>query len=570
MMERPEVSLFSGIAGRVVREAMSLGTLLTGVCLGVFLFFLSFGLASLGNEFVATLSAQAVVALALARFALNGMWGEWRGTIFSTAGGSWMRASGVAARYLALSAIWVVPVGLLAGGLREAGQNAISPLEVLGSEQVPALLLLCAAGMALTPPAFLIVSVRAVSFGDLLLPGHWKQSFSGRLGDLYAIYVLYLGSMAILLLLSLPALALGFAAGVGVGLAVSGATLAFAGGMAVTLLGRLCGFYAFEADDEPRLEVAAPPPMRRVAGAGAPAPAAGGHGPAPGSPGLPAGAPEARSSAAGAARAVGRPAAPPAEGGAARQAPAAPAAMGHPGARGAGGRPAPPPGKHAAAPAQAAAVGSYAAVPPQPAAAGGAAQAGGRPAGKPPLMDAGKRVDEARQRFATDREGALRALEGLRASHAPNPQVLHALVVLRHQAGQEEKAVETAREAFPLCFQRGNIALAAEMFRTLWRRFGALALDRDQILAIAGALVKAGDLKHATSAYALVVKMDPAERRAIKGLLQVADLNLHAGGSPDDAAKIYKFLLQNCPDSPFEQDIRSGLAETERRLARVP
>lgn len=147
--------------------------------------------------------------------------------------------------------------------------------------------------------------------------------------------------------------------------------------------------------------------------------------------------------------------------------------------------------------------------------------------------------------------------------------MLHALVMARHLAGQTDKAVEVAREAFPLCFQRGNIVLAAEMFRALWKQLQALRFNRDQILAIGGALVKMGDLKYATSTYAVVIRMDAGEKRAIKGLLQIADLNLQPGGAPDEAVKIYKYLLQNCPNSTFELDIRDRLSDAERRLARA-
>lgn len=208
---------------------------------------------------------------------------------------------------------------------------------------------------------------------------------------------------------------------------------------------------------------------------------------------------------------------------------------------------------------------------PGPASPLGAPQAARpAPAMKPPLLDARKRVEEARALVAGDPDAAIRMLDDLRASHAANPLVLHALVLACQQAGREERAVDLAREAFPLCFQRGNVALAAEMFRALWKHAGALRLSRDQILAVAGALVNLADLKHATTAYAVVARLDPSERRALKGLLHVAELHLRPGGSPDEALKIYRYLLHHCPNSPLDAEIRRALAEAERRLARVP
>ncbi len=485
-MESPDTTPFSGAAGQVLREALSAGTLLTAVGLASVTLAVGFACVSAGLDGAVVASGQLLVAMILARLALNGMSGERAGTILSTAGGSWARAAGAAARYLGLSALWLLPAAVLSSELRQAGADAVSALEVVGSGAVVSLVALCAVGIALAPPVFLIVSVRAASFGDLFLPSLWSRSFTGRLGELGLVYVFYLGALAALAALALPVAALGFAAGADVGLILLGCGLAFAWGVSAILLGRVCGLYAFEVEGTAPQEEAdlLPPAPRSQAGPSAPTAAPPSRAP------VPARAPT-RAPLAPAAAAAAKGALKPAGG-------ATPAAMGvsKPAARSATGAPA--------------------------------------------------------------------------AKSAPTPQVLHALVLAHHKAGHDERALEVAREALPLCFQRGAVLLAAEIFRALWTHLAALPLSRDQVLAIGGALVKAGDLKFAASAFVQAFKMEPGELRAVKGLLQVADLDLRPGGSPDDAAKIYKFLLHSCPSSPFEQDIRMGLAETERRLARIP
>jgi len=48
-----------------------------------------------------------------------------------------------------------------------------------------------------------------------------------------------------------------------------------------------------------------------------------------------------------------------------------------------------------------------------------------------------------------------------------------------------------------------------------------------------------------------------------------ADQRLHKEGRPRDAARIYTFLLQYAPGSPFADDMKRGLAEAEARIARA-
>ncbi|HKQ98513.1 MAG TPA: hypothetical protein VJV75_11605, partial [Candidatus Polarisedimenticolia bacterium] len=153
--------------------------------------------------------------------------------------------------------------------------------------------------------------------------------------------------------------------------------------------------------------------------------------------------------------------------------------------------------------------------------------------------------------------------------HAPNGHVLHALALCLNEAGRADEALETAKAGIPLCLQRGQVVLAADIFAAHWKQASKLGLTPEQIDAVAGALLKKGDLTKAVAAYGLALTMDPTDRKAVKGLMQAADQRLHKDGRPKDAARIYTFLLQYAANSPFADDMKNGLAEAEARIART-
>jgi hypothetical protein len=344
---------------------------------------------------------------------------------------------------------------------------------------------------ALLPPVILIVAVRSEHFAEIVSPAFWRDCFAGRLGDLYLIYAVHGGAMCALPLVAIPALVLGFAASPAIGWLFLAIGMVFGGGLAVTLLGRLCGFFAFGEEQETT-------PVRR-------------------SP-----LPEVHESS------VQR-----------------------------------------AAIRQAEVQRAMPSIPASAEAAPGEGEPGAvDPSGKPPLIDPAGRVAAARRRFEQDRDGALSELRDMEQQHAPSPHVRHALTLCLHQADRAGEALVAARQAIPLCLERGNVALAAEIFALLWRQAKQLGLDRDQIDAVATALAKSGDSAHAITAFGMALSMDHGDRRAIKGLLQLADRRQH-DGHPKDAVRIYTFLLQYAADTPFADDMRRGLADAEMRLRRA-
>jgi hypothetical protein len=511
MDERPGVGSFGGVVGRLVRGATAPGTAFTGFALGVILLASGFVCRMVQADAIGQLLGQIVIAAALARFALNGYSGEDRGTILSTAGGTWPQVLMVAGRYLALQLLWVVPVFLLGWsavapalrpdtntvGLAPFGANPSPPAAGAGAAAfLPILGVLTSGsflwsmglmffGMLILPPVFLIVSVRSEKFGDIFSPALWRATFAGRLGDLYTLYAVQAGGVMMGMVLMAPPVLIAFSAGSELGLLAITGAMGFLAGLTVTLMGRLCGFFAFgEESPTPVMTLASPAP----------------RGPS------------------------GRP----------RSVPAPPDVFGEP---------------------------------------AGSAEPGGADADEesplPPMPDAPDRAAAARRRFETDRDGAIAECESLRAQFAPSPQILHALALMLHAAGRIEDGTDVAREAVTLCLKRGHASLAAEVFAAWWKQSKALDLTGEQIDLVANSLLKAGALGQATTAYGVALNLDHGDRKAIKGLMTIAGLRLHKEGKPKDAARIYTFLLQYAADSPFADDMRQGLAEAESRLKRA-
>jgi hypothetical protein len=488
-MQEDRISAFGGMAGRVLRETHSLPTLFTGVFLGILFLLLSSIFLLVQMPVAFAFFWHVVVAVSLARFALNGYAGEWRGSIISGRGGSWFDTVTVAFRYLILSSVFLLPLVVLGFSGRFRG-GKIETLMTGGTGWliVPAALVLV--GMMASPPIFLIIAVSANEIGEVFSAGHWKKQFRKRTGDLLTLYCIYIGGLSTTLFLSLIPVLFGVLRYPRLLFVWVVPAAAFVFGFTITLLGRLCGFFAGE-------QLTGDVEVRRPAGAAtdrSPAPAAGPHiRPQPEEPAL-AGIAEA----------------------------------------------APPVLSEAAAPGK-----------------------GSRMA----LLNPREQVDEAWRRFEREPQRAIAYLEELRAGCAPIPQVLHALCLMRQQVGEEDGALALAREALPLCFERGHLYLAADIFAALKKRTGELGFTRQQLLDIARALREKQDWKNAVNAYAVVLRADPNEIRAIKGMLEVGHSLLYQMKSPTEARQVFAYLLNTCTMTSLGDFIRQGLVEAERRMA---
>ena len=189
------------------------------------------------------------------------------------------------------------------------------------------------------------------------------------------------------------------------------------------------------------------------------------------------------------------------------------------------------------------------------------------PPAKNVLMEAGEHVKQAWARFEQDKPGAIEMLESLGRSCTPNAQVRHALCLMHWQTGDRAKALKLAQVTLPMCLERGQVQLAADIYGTMQAELRQLELELEQALALAGALREKQDWRDAANIYARLIQKERQNRRAIKGMLQVADILLRQEDKPKEADRIYGFLLQHCADSPLVDFMRDGNAEAERRLA---
>lgn len=600
------------MAGRVLRSSMSPASFVSGLVVGVVLLGGVGVLAFMGVESLALVFAQIVVALGLARFALNGLHGEWSGTVFSSAGGELPEVGAATLRFLALSAVLSIPALYLspAGGLLPA---LLTPA---ADARYAALVTLAVAGV-LAPPALLVMAVSADGFGELLSPLAWRARFGGRLLDLFALYVVYTGGLVLATLLSLPVVAIAFAVGPRLGAVVAGAVGCLTFGMTINLTGRLCGFFACgelgiwdgvpsaRHDDasaaaaparepleaQPDLELDAGPvatddePDRRDAEAtrviGAPAPADEATRvvavPVPSDDADEATrvvAVHAPSDSAEATRAVAVPAA--ADDHAATRVAAAPVdtdttrlVMPTTPDSKIGDRPAadtcPDPGatRVVARPAHDEPPRPVRRVPsndPWPAPPPPAER-------RPPLLDGAQRVEAAMRRFALEPATAVGMLQELDAGFAPDPHVLAALGCCHYGAGRVDRGLELANRAIGLILEQGRIRIAVDIFKTMRPHLDRLDLGQDALLLVAGEMARTDDLAGAAKAYSAVIGRDPGEARAIKGLLQVAERLVDESERPDAAVKVYRYLLEHCAGSPLVEFMREGLAAAERALA---
>jgi len=246
-MRQGEITEYGGVCGRVLWGTISAGSLSSGLLVGLALLVGNATFIAAEADAFTTPFTQIVIALALARFVINGQYGEWEGSIISGAGGPWSTVLTVAVRYMTLTLVWLAPLLLL--GLRP--QAFAAPTMVDGKSF--ALFFLYFMFTVLSPPVLLIASVTAENFGELFSTDYWKALFNGRAADLVAIYAVYTGGMAMALVVCLPVVVLGFAAKLELGVFLLGVAVCFMLGVSLNLLGRLCGFFALG-------DIAAPPP----------------------------------------------------------------------------------------------------------------------------------------------------------------------------------------------------------------------------------------------------------------------------------------------------------------------
>lgn len=183
---------------------------------------------------------------------------------------------------------------------------------------------------------------------------------------------------------------------------------------------------------------------------------------------------------------------------------------------------------------------------------------------KPPLLEAGPRVEALQGLFAVHPDRALQSLESLRELNAPNQHVLHALVIDYAARGRQADALAIAREAMPLFFQRGCYAMAVETWKLLGPRAAAsLELSVAERRVLAEAMLDAGDWRAAQPLYESLLAEVANDEEIARGLLMLVERHLEPAGLVGEAATVCQFVTTRVPtDSPAARRAAQILART--------
>ena len=494
------LSHFGGVAGDVLRRALRGSTWVSGMALVSALFLTARGLGSIEQPGLFPVAAMLIVSLGLAYHGVRAAAAANASSLKTTDG----RTLVVATRMAIASAVWLVPWMLW-------GASGGRTPELFDSIGVPSPL---AAGLYLfgclvAAPICLIAAVHSKSWIDVLSPVHWGRQFTGRGNDLMVIYTIQTGGAALAAALMTPLVFGAIRLNTTAGFAATAVAACVVLGYWVSLTGRLCGsIHAAPAEVEPVLDAELNRDLSE---------------PVSEEP------------------LVDEP--PVTE-----------------------DRPHDPQRKddaeHGEEPIRevpkAAKIRRYAA-PSKPVAFEVPKPV--RNIRKTPLLDAETRVKEAMKRFRLDPSHTLSKLAELNQKFSPSAHVLQSLAICLHRTGHIEHAFKAARQAFPLCFERGYTSLAAALFYELRTQLNKLDLRQSQVLEIATVLQRADELAAAAKAYSLVIHTDPREILAIKGLLDVAERILKVKRKPVAALKVYRFLLEHQNDAGMAAVIRDGIEQ---------
>lgn len=158
-------------------------------------------------------------------------------------------------------------------------------------------------------------------------------------------------------------------------------------------------------------------------------------------------------------------------------------------------------------------------------------------------------------------------------AETPGPSVadarhLHTLWLTRVSDGDLDGALDLAKEAIPAALAQKATRLAAEIYRRHLDRLPELGLDRTALDVLADQLLRDGDVAAAAWTFSQALDTEPTDPKAFKGLLRVAEHHLDKAKEPLEAIRVYRYLLERAPTSPFADHARDLLGGAERRAAR--
>lgn len=149
-----------------------------------------------------------------------------------------------------------------------------------------------------------------------------------------------------------------------------------------------------------------------------------------------------------------------------------------------------------------------------------------------------------------------------------DPRHLHTIWQTRLSSGDAEGALEVAREGIPAGLAKKEPRLAAEIYRRHLDRLPELGLDRTALDLLADQLLRDGDVAAAAWTFSQALDTEPTDPKAFKGLLRVAEHHLDKAKEPLEAVRVYRYLLERAPASPFADHARDLMSVAEKRAAR--
>jgi len=233
---------FGGLAGEMLSRTISIGSIVTGVMFASCIWLLGLVASKIDNDLVVAAAAQFIVAFFLAHFTVEGYSDEWERAGHAIPAG---KVGIVAVRYIALTVLMLAPLFVIFRS-REAALTLLLTPKASAVGLVAYLLALVA-----SPPALLVAAVAADSWSDLLSSAQWGSRFRGRWVDFFLIYVVFTGSLIVLIFVAVPAIAFARTKSMEAMQTTAEVAGLFAVGFTISLLGRLCGSFAAPVIEEP-------------------------------------------------------------------------------------------------------------------------------------------------------------------------------------------------------------------------------------------------------------------------------------------------------------------------------
>jgi len=503
---------FRGVAGEVIRGFISVGiigtlvsVLLSGVVLVLITALLTkvFGLPSAFAGLILVAGTSPLIG----HFALSAREGNLQAGLLTSRVG-WGPVFAFAARHVVLCLAWGLPLAFVAQFLLK--DSAQSLIAFSAPEAGTGIGLLIVAVVAVVAHLLsLLIATKTDSLSEAFTAEAWRWVLTERRADLVPMVATLLGGLVVFSLLCWPLLGVVslmlIKASPKIGVAVAAFTYAAPALGAPILLGRLCGAFVF--GETPGREEIPSTPLARPAGSG------------------------------------GRPVRPTLSG--------SPALQTHP---------IPTPVTVPATTALPDAPPLELLDSPPPAAPPRNREVAIRAAQR---LDPNQALEGLRVRLTSDPAGALTEALVLRDAHPVNPRVAVFVAETLKEQGQATEATAAASHAIRVALSAGAAPVAVE----LWNNFSAqrqdLDLDLPNLETLGKQLLTRKALTDAAWCFQAMKSKDGDSLRVQKGFISVAEAATKEGNT-SAAARVYRHILQEFPDSTLREFIENALVQVER------